>query len=370
MASILSGLYPSEHGATLAKSKISEKTLLISEMMQQIGYHTIGVITHNFVDDEHGFNQGFDVFDKENMKGHDTITSEDVVRTAQRYLDAQTSEQPIFLWVHFFDPHFSFVRHRQFGFADGYATHLQDTIAFDDLRITGEVNRAATLSESDIEYVRAVYDEEIAYTDAWIGKLLNHPKLKSSLVFITADHGTYFRERGRFFHGKDVYDALVHVPLVIGGTIPDRIKGSLVEPTVEVSSIPRTIEKIIGFTDFRFPGVDLLDLADRSEPDASPFVYTEGNYAWGKDERKTGIISARWKLIYNHDPETYELYDVASDTRELNDLFMERDPSLDPIRDDLIQGIGLFPPREKIKERSIRMDKETMERLRSLGYIK
>lgn len=367
MASIVTSLYSSEHGASLAKSSISAETLLISELLQDIGYQTIGVITHTFVDAQHGFNQGYDVFDMENVKGHDAVTSQDVVHTAERLVNESAADDPLFLWIHFFDPHFSFVRHPEYGFADGFTTTLPDTITGDDPRMN---ERSGNLNESDVDYVRAVYDEEIAYTDGWIGRLLSHRRLASAVVFITADHGTYFRERGRFFHGKDVYEALVHVPLVIGGSIADSLKGRIVDQPVEVSSIPHTIESMLGFQDHHFSGTDLIGLAATGQAGSERLVFTEGNYAWGSDDRKTAVIDSRWKLIRNHDPGTYEMYDLVRDAEEMSDLWDVSDSTLILIRNYLRLATDDFPPGEKSRSDTIRMDKETMERLRSLGYIK
>ena len=86
-------------------------------------------------------------------------------------------------------------------------------------RLAGErdADGRPVLRPEDIEYVEAVHDEEIAYTDASIGKLMEGVRSLGSgrptVVFLTADHGEFFMERGDFGHDQAVvYQALVHVP--------------------------------------------------------------------------------------------------------------------------------------------------------------
>ena len=97
-----------------------------------------------------------------------------------------------------------------------------------------------------------MYDLEIRHTDEWIGALCDgvmarHDTGRNVLIF-TSDHGEYFLERGRFFHGMDVYRELVHVPLLIAGAVEDELRGTIVDHPVETRSIPKTVLGLIGAT--------------------------------------------------------------------------------------------------------------------------
>ncbi len=76
--------------------------------------------------------------------------------------------------MHYFDPHFSYVRRAKFGFADGYGGPLQSPIRVDDLHaLEGDAE------PRDVAFVSSVYDEEVAFTDEWIGELVRGVKTDS-----------------------------------------------------------------------------------------------------------------------------------------------------------------------------------------------
>src|SRR5207237_10110780 len=65
----------------------------------------------------------------------------------------------------------------------------------------------------------ALYDGEVAYTDAEIGRLLAGLRAKhldrTTLVVFTADHGEELLDHGGWEHGHTLYDEILHVPLIL-----------------------------------------------------------------------------------------------------------------------------------------------------------
>ena len=82
----------------------------------------------------------------------------------------------------------------------------------------------------DVEHMKALYDSEIAYTDAHIGELINRLKkdglYDKSLVVFLSDHGEEFRDHGAFFHMHTLYRELLHVPLIV--KLPGHHQGKIV----------------------------------------------------------------------------------------------------------------------------------------------
>ena len=192
--------------------------------------------------------------------------------------------------------------------------------------------RNQSVAKADLDYIEAVYDEEIADTDMWIGRLWealdsNYGADRNVFVF-TADHGEYFLERGRFFHGKDTYDALVHVPLLIAGAIEPELRGTTVAGSVETRSIAATVMGLLGMRDHAFGGQDLLEVARGAS--AEP-AFTEGSHAFATDERKLAVVHDGWKLIHHLDTGRYELYEFASDPGERSDRWEAESESEDGI---------------------------------------
>jgi len=366
MASLLSSLYPSQHGAVDANAALPDAAETLAEYLKAAGYYTVGVTSHLFVDRTHGFEQGFDVFNEDNVLGHDAITSEKLTRTA--LAQVQDAPEPFFLWVHYFDPHFTYLRHPGVGFADGYTGPLP-------AKITAESLPGRQISKADLRFIKAVYDEEIRYTDTWVTTLWNRLKSRfgenRSILVLTADHGEYFLDRGRFFHGKDVYHELVHVPLVIAGAIDETLCGTVVDQPVEIRSVPKTVARMVGMPRDGFGGVDLLDVA-RGGP-AGP-VFTEGSYAWGTDQRKQAVIDNGWKLIHKVDKDRWELYHLAVDPAEKDDQW--NGPG---VPGSLVSGLqallGDFAslPRlqpQRMQVRPVEERETILKRLRSLGYVR
>ena len=134
------------------------------------------------------------------MQGHDSVTSRELTRKALKYLRT-VGREPFFLWLHYFDPHYSYIRHPEFRFARGSPKRVPGRLTIGDLRQarTALADDDAT-SPFSVDTVRAIYDEEIAYTDAAIGRLvsgIDRMELRRSIVTVlTADHGEYFMERG------------------------------------------------------------------------------------------------------------------------------------------------------------------------------
>jgi arylsulfatase len=364
MASVHSSLYPIQHGAFAAESALPEAAQTLAERLAAVGYRTVAVVSHEFVSAKHGFIQGFEVFDESNVLGHDAVTSRASTMTALAQMEQ--IEGPFFLWVHYFDPHFTYVRHAEFGFADGYEGELPDEITSGHLAAGGRDRTSA----ADTEFAVAVYDEEIAHTDRWIGTLVSgisdRYSADENVFILTADHGEYFRERGRFFHGKDVYGELVDVPLVIAGAVDEQLHGAVVDVAVETRSIPRTVMGLLGLSPAGFDGVDLLDVARGG--DALPAI-AEGSHAFGEDERTVGVVFDGWKLIHRLDDDGYELYDLGADPGERNDLFAELGAGNErfvalKLRLDELRDLPRLEPQ------ALGLTPEAIERLRALGYIR
>src|SRR4030095_4464643 len=78
--------------------------------------------------------------------------------------------------------------------------------------------------------LRALYEGEIAFTDQWIGKLLDHVRelglWDDTIVVLCADHGDQFKEHGdNVGHGSSLFNEEVHVPLIVRvpGVAPARV---------------------------------------------------------------------------------------------------------------------------------------------------
>jgi arylsulfatase A-like enzyme len=371
IATLFTSLYPREHGAIGARTPLKRELTTLSETLQAAGYGTTAVVSHWFVGRRYGLDQGFDTFDQTLARGEDGVTSPDLTKRALQYL-GNVAGEPYFLWVHYFDPHFTYVRHPEFGFVD-------DPNGLAPARLTNIELRDAEPALADdavpnpfsVDTVRAIYDEEIAYTDAAIGNLVDGITgmnfRRPTVTVFTADHGEYFMERGRFGHGRDVYDELVHVPLIVWGSIEEQLQGLRIARTVEIASVAHTLAELAQVGDNPFQGEDLLAVPETSRRTRPSF--SEGNYAWGADERKIMVEWEGWKLIRNLDDDRFELYDLSRDPRERENRWDQKTTSREVAHTALHEALDRFARRQAVQAPSIILSPDEIERLNALGYV-
>ena len=363
MVSMHTSLYAYKHGAIDSHSKMDDHLVTLAEYLRNNFYTTIGVVSQSFVSSQHGFSQGFDIFDQKNISTLDDISSQPVTERAIGYIKKNHSS-PFFLWIHHFDPHYSYIAHDEFDYESGYSGHLPDNIVFQKL-----VQDITVLNEDDIQYVRDIYDEEISYTDMYIGNLIDSLYElgidDNTIVIITADHGEQFMERGGFGHGKYLYNEYIHVPLIIYVPGKPKLSNKRIKENVGIRSIPRTIVELLELENNIFGGINLLE-AGNIEPQ---HIYAEGNYAWGVDERKKGVIYKNWKLINNIDKETYELYNLDNDPNEKINLIDSQNPEDINLLKELKAQLSNVDDKNVVITEKVKFSKDDIERLKALGYL-
>jgi len=375
-ASIFTGLYPEEHGAEHLTSKLSASELTLAELLLEAGYRTMSVVSGRYVSSDVDMNQGFRVFDESQAANSTTsITSEQVTQRALRFLRAHHRE-PFLLFVHYFDPHYDFRDQPAFDFADHYAGWLRDEVQIED-HIDLLRYKRHLFAAREHAYIRDLYDEEIVYTDAHIGRVLaflDQAKLwDSTLVIFVADHGEEFFQRGWIGHTITLYQELVHVPLVIA--TPSREASSVVTRPVETRWLFGTILDFVGLappsslssTPSLLAEVSAEETLVRSSTHPVRRVRDPGTSV-GKRVWLTCLVGERWKLIKDHLTGRGMLFDLLSNPGETRDCSEDR-PDL---RGELEETLDSWDA--QVREGAPtgprpRVDAEQIRRLKSLGYL-
>jgi arylsulfatase A-like enzyme len=177
---------------------------------------------------------------------------------------------------------------------------------------------------------RKRYDEYVANIDFEIEKLVNALEdsgiLENSYLVITADHGELF-ERGEHGHvTRLLYDAVVHIPLLILAP-GQKTRRDVYHRTSNIDLLP-TFLKIAG----REPSVSLEGkvlpgLGGGEEVRSIYSMEAKGCSSFGnlKNGVTLSMIKGDRKLIYytgypKHQ-DTFELYNLNNDVEEMNDLY-------------------------------------------------
>jgi arylsulfatase A-like enzyme len=91
-----------------------------------------------------------------------------------------------FLWVHYLDPHADYIHHPELDFG----TKARD-----------------------------LYDSEVAFVDQQVGRLLDYVQAAEfgarTAIVLSSDHGEAFGENKMWRHGFELWEVLVHVPLLV-----------------------------------------------------------------------------------------------------------------------------------------------------------
>ncbi len=374
LTSIMSALYPKTHGVRRNQVPLNPEVATLAEILQNQGYRTGAFLANYFF----GSNRGFDV----KKGGEIGDLDKQVTRSALDWLgDIDVEEDRFFLWLHQKSPHMPYEPPERFAmmFDSTYSGTMNGKwVKVDSIYLNQE-----DLSQRDFEYLTALYDAEIRYSDHHMQKVLTKLEkmgvMENTLIVFASDHGEELYEHNKYFyHSCSIYDGVLRVPLVFKfpGILPE---GKVVNSQIETVDIVPTV-------------LDLLKIPLRPEFEGRsllPFLFGDGTDQWRQafSERTSSIFATRtpkWKYIYNPDNyhpdcvsrrysegypyfiDTEELYDVENDPAETRNLAGENPEIVRDLRAQLLQWVQT----NKRVHKEVQLTEEATERLRALGYIK
>lgn len=340
-AAIFTGVYPARYGVRdNATTPLPERATTMAERLSEAGFATGGFIGAFVLDRAFGFAQGFAAF-----SGFDTVDSGSeanaervgaaVVADAIRWIDTVPRAQPLFLWVHLYDPHAPYSAPAPFG----------------------------------AEFAANPYDGEVAYVDQQIGRVLDALRLRGSLedslVIVVADHGESLGEHGEDEHGVFLYESVIRVPLIVAG--PQARRGHVVTEQVRTVDLMPTVLDLLGLAaTAEFDGESLRSVLNGGRRTVVPPAYAESYYPklhYGWSELRA-LRADGWKII---DAPTPELFAIGKDPWETTNLFQAQRALGDRMVAEVVRLEQSFTGGRAPEAAA--PSRETLERLRSLGYV-
>jgi arylsulfatase A-like enzyme len=374
VASLFTSTYASVHRVLYSKQIIdgeqrsdilNEKFLTLAETLKRGGYATGGFGKKIHLLPKFGFDQGFDDYD---------MHARGAERVNRRTLKFLRNEDPdrFFIYLHYNDAHYPYkprIEYAKFG-----ATESR-------VQIIGETKRAfrageLQLTKDDARQFLDLYDGEILFTDHYIGELLEGLErlgYGNVLTIVTSDHGEEFLEHGDITHGQSLYQELVRIPFIVGGSgLPASARGLRVDPPVELIDIMPTFLELAGLP--QPPGLQGRSFAQVLQGDAeaaaSRAVFSERrerkeNRFWGS------VIEDRWKLIVDASNDRTLLFDIEADPQEMSSVESDNPDVVAALEEKMAAWSAINGTLyEQIRpEDTTPLDPETEEQLRSLGYI-
>jgi arylsulfatase A-like enzyme len=327
-ASLLTGLLPEQHGAggrLGAFTRLAKGVPTLAEHFRAAGYATAAVVNVSFLGPDFGLARGFEHHDLEAYESNRKMRRADATTDAALgWLGAERGERPFFLLVHYFDPHALYDPPQPFRRRFARAPDREDGgFAFGTRAQMVELRAGRLpLDPATLERAEALYDAEVAFTDAHVGRLLSGLDrlglTERTVVVLTADHGEEFLDHQGFEHGHTLYAELLHVPLVIRAPGLAALRCASGVGLVDVAP---TVCELAGLAPLPGAGgASLLPLLQGESAGAGDRpVLAHGNF-WGPP--LSAWRAGDWKLIQNPSgaARALELYRWREDPAELRDL--------------------------------------------------
>ena len=232
---MLTGTYPMMSGMhDFSANKLSPQQPTLASVLKQNGYATGAVIGAAVLDSRFGLNQGFDFYyDHFDFSRLEESNLDEMERPGNVVADlaldwlGKNSHGKFFLWMHLYDPHFPYRPPEPYSHE--YATHP--------------------------------YDGEIAFADEQVGRLIRFLKenglYQNTVIVLSGDHGESLGEHGEKTHGFFIYNATMHVPLII--RLPGKSAPlSLADPVSLIDVMPTILAAVGLETPAQVQGRSLL----------------------------------------------------------------------------------------------------------------
>ncbi len=399
-ASILTGLYPSVHGATDENPSLAEEHGTLFELFSQRGYATAAFSSNHWLSPATGFGRSVDAFF---TAGSDSATALPVLavrkafdvlrgrrdsgalrtnRAMARWISGLDRSTPMFAYIHLSETQ---LRYRP---PDGFrqlfleisdtparvAAVNQDPIAY----LAGGV----AMGEEEFRILGALYDAALRYADSRIEMLVEEltrfGRWRNTVFVVMGDHGENLGDHGLMSHKFSLHETVLRVPLVLRGPgVPHGGRSDGLAQTVDVFP---TLAGLAGIEPELFAPVDgraLIDdtrlrsgrdfvFAERRRPNLSAIVGKYPDFDTGVvDVRRRSVSDGRLKLIWREDG-AHELFDLVADPAEAVNLASEMPESvarLENVLEDWAVSLGEGAA-EELEPEGI-----DIEHLAGLGYI-
>lgn len=369
VASLLTALYPSEHGivrqhregdARLGAQVLAPALATLAERFRDGGYATLGVVHQPNLGEELGFARGFSVY--RHLREVDDFG---LVERLLGELDAAGERRPVFAYLHLLDVHWPYDERLSDLPLDAFGPIAPDERLHED-RAEVRKSRRRRFRGSDAGSVGARYDHGVAWTDRAVGRLVDGLRARGrwgrTLFVVTSDHGEGLLERGHLEHTYAPYEEVAAVPLVVRAPPDAGIPPGERRSVVSLVDLGPTLLELAGLPAWKgvsgrsFAGV----VAGREDDRRAVLIETEKSRA---------LRTATGKLIVPHGG-ALEFYDLASDPREERNLAVPKCEG--PCREHLalLRRLDQDLRAPALAEgEGIRYTEEDLAELRALGYL-
>jgi choline-sulfatase len=345
-SSIFTGKFPPAHGVRdNGGFFLDDRETTLAERLRDKGFATGGFVGAYVLDRKWGVAQGFQTyFDDFDLTKYQSLSLGSVDRPGNEVADHaidwldKAGSKRFFAWVHFYDAHSPYDPPEPFK----------------------------------SQYQGRPYAGEIAFVDSQVGRLLTyldqHNLARNTIVVAMGDHGESLGEHGESTHGFFVYQATMHVPLLIR-TPYDGMSGRRVRDTVRSVDILPTVLELLGVrTSESLVGTSVAPLMTGAKQELGLAAYSEAvypRYHFGWSDLRA-LTSGRYKYVAAPRP---ELYDLQQDPGEAHNIYRERQALGDRMQQELVAMEKGMTMATAAPTAAVEVDPDARARLAALGYV-
>jgi len=373
VVSLFTGTYPNTHKAISKTSSVDPDMDTLSEIFNALGYKTASFMANAVFSPRAGAAQGFETFFPYIHPFSKSYFGDSYINTfieniASRFISTnyydssvltnkaltwikENDEKNVFIYIHYMDCHEPYNPPDQ---------SRKSILEFKDFHYPLNLNK----HEKDLF---DSYDGEVFNVDSYIGKFFNVLRKNNlyddSLIIVTADHGEELYEHNSHGHAQTLFEESIHIPLIIKFPLQSQIK-------------PRKINSIVGLTDIMPTLLDYFQIKDHKYIQGLSLFPLINDKA---SEIRSGYISMlpqckllsyrekRFKLI--KEDAIYYLFDLKNDPLEKADIKEKNKELLNDLKlklEMLLQSTRS----NQFKANEMKLNENTIEQLRQLGYVK
>ncbi len=374
VATILSGLYPSTHGAKREPDVLSEDVAILPEILKAQGFATAAFIANGYCSEKFGFRRGWDTY-RNYIRENRPSEAEHVFSDALTWLEANQGRR-FFLYLQTIDPHVTYgppPEQVRMYHPEPYRGPLGPTVDGFEQAAISQGKKPATAA--DVRWMRALYHGEISYHDLHLGTFLDaltaSKLLDQTLVVVTNDHGEEIADHGRHGHGHTLYQELIRSPLLL--RYPSRFEASRVHAVVElVDLLPTILETLSLSPRPGLDGVSLLPTLAGRPPSIPSYALSEFL------EVQRAVMVGSWKLLASASGGR-RLFDLVADPAERVDIAAQAPVARRLCEQHLAEALATpdkaarfrdaHPPQRRFEASRVKFDPELKRQLEALGYV-
>ena len=336
-AAMLTGRLPFETGVRdVAGFTLPDSARTVAEILRDRGYATGGIVSSFLLRKDTGIGRGFAFFDAELPPPDDRSPDAWLMRdgaeseqVAEHWLDSIGTSRA-FLFLHIAEPH---------------APHAAPE-RFDS---------------------GSPYDNEVAYADEIVGRLIRYLKTHQlydrATILLVSDHGEGLGDHGEQGHGLLAYEESLHVPLIVKQPGGEDAKRRVKTPVQQIDLVPTILDlaKAPGAGGLR--GRSLTPLFNGgSIPDTTIYaesLYGEYRFGWAP---MTSLIDGPYQLISSGTRD--ELFNLDVPAAARHDLAVEKPDIVAALRKQLAGYVARATPLKAAP-----VTPTDRERFEALGYV-